>query len=261
MIKVGNARIIGTRDTQEDYFASSPIENGLLCIVADGMGGYKGGEIASSVSVKSFLKFFKENFREDKIKELLTLSTNYANEQLESIKDESLIEMGNTLISTYATKNRLYWVNVGDSILYRYRQGRLTRLNADHSIAGELQEQVKKGLISQEEASANSRKHHLTSALTGYKIPYMELSQIEMKQNDIFILASDGLHTLNQREIENVISATLTPQEIADSLIEFIEKKDKINQDNTTILIFANIYQRHSILKLKNSEFLSLIQI
>lgn len=240
MFELGNAGIIGKRDNQEDYFASLPMDNGLLSIVADGMGGYEGGEVASSISVKSFLSFFKENFREDKIEELLVLSTNYANEHLESIKNEdnSLADMGNTLIATYATKSTLYWVNVGDSILYRYRNGELVRINADHSVAGELQEEVDKGLISQEEADASPNRHALTSALTGYEIPFLEQSQIELEENDIFILASDGLHTLSQRQIETIVLQSINPQKIADILVESIEKKDMPNQDNTVVLVF-----------------------
>jgi len=241
MFEVGNARIIGKRDNQEDYFASLPMESGLLSIVADGMGGYEGGEIASTISVKSFLSFFEENFREDKIEELLVLSTNYANEHLESIKneDDSLSDMGNTLIATYATEKTLYWVNVGDSILYRYRNGQLTRINADHSVAGELQEEVNRGLISQEEADASPNHHALTSALTGYEIPLMEQSQIEIKDDDIFVLASDGVHTLSQRNIETIIANNIGSQRIADILVESIEKKNMLNQDNTAVLVFA----------------------
>ncbi|HIP13611.1 MAG TPA: serine/threonine-protein phosphatase [Arcobacter sp.] len=240
MFELGNAGIIGKRDNQEDYFASLPMDNGLLSIVADGMGGYEGGEVASSISVKSFLSFFKENFREDKIEELLVLSTNYANEHLESIKneDDSLADMGNTLIATYATKSTLYWINVGDSILYRYRKGELVRINADHSVAGELQEEVDKGLISQEEADSSPNRHALTSALTGYEIPFLEQSQIKLEDDDIFILASDGLHTLSQRQIETIILNRIKPQEIADILVGSIEKKGMPNQDNTVVLVF-----------------------
>jgi len=240
MFELGNAGIIGKRDNQEDYFASLPMDNGLLSIVADGMGGYEGGEVASSISVKSFLSFFKENFREDKIEELLVLSTNYANEHLESIKneDDSLADMGNTLIATYATKSTLYWINVGDSILYRYRKGELVRINADHSVAGELQEEVDKGLISQEEADSSPNRHALTSALTGYEIPFLEQSQIKLEDDDIFILASDGLHTLSQRQIETIILNPIKPQEIADILVGSIEKKGMPNQDNTVVLVF-----------------------
>jgi len=240
MFELGNVGIIGKRDNQEDYFASLPMDNGLLSIVADGMGGYEGGEVASRASVKSFLSFFEENFREDKIEELLVLATNYANEHLESLKDEndSLADMGNTLIATYATKSTLYWVNVGDSILYRYRKGELLRINADHSVAGELQKDVDKGLISQEEADASPNRHALTSALTGYDIPYLEQSQIALDDDDIFILASDGLHTLNQRQIETIISNSLSSQEVADILVNTIEKKNMQNQDNTVVVVF-----------------------
>ena len=240
MFDLGNARILGDREKQEDYFASLPMNNGLLCIVADGMGGYEGGEIASSLSVKSFIQFFKENFREDKIPELLILATDYANETLaqEKEQDSALAEMGNTLVATYTDKKTLYWVNVGDSILYRYRDAKLVRISADHSVAGELQAKVEEGQISQKEANESPNRYVLTSALTGYEIPHIEQSTIEMEDRDVFILASDGLHTLSERHIENIVSEHSNSQEIADRLLEMIEKKETENQDNTTVIVF-----------------------
>ena len=254
MFNIGNARIIGRRESQEDYFASLPIGEGLLCIVADGMGGYEGGEIASTASVKSFIDFFQDNFREDKVDELLVLSTHFANESLKDLKDKdnALSDMGNTLVAIYATEKMLHWINVGDSILYKFNNGQINRINANHSVAGELQEQVNQGIISQEEANNRPDRHALTSALTGYEIPHMEQSKIPIGDNDLFILASDGLHTINEKQIANILLSSQNSQNAADTLIEFVEKKNMPNQDNTTVIVFAK--HKKSIQEAKKSE-------
>lgn len=243
MFDIGNARIIGKRESQEDYFASLPIGKGLLCIVADGMGGYEGGEIASTTSVKSFVDFFHDNFREDKVDELLVLSTNFANESLKDLKnhDNAFSDMGNTIVAVYITENMLHWVNVGDSILYKFNNGQINRINANHSVAGELQKQVNQGIISQKEANNSPDRHALTSALTGYEIPYIEQSKIPIDDNDIFILASDGLHTLSEKQIANILLSKQSSQDSADTLIEFVEKKNMPNQDNTTVIILSKV--------------------
>lgn len=242
MIDIGNAQTVGKRDNQEDYLASLEIGNGMLSIVADGMGGYEGGEIASKVCVKSFIEFFKSNFNTIAISELLIQSVNHSNEKLKEAKEinPSLEEMGTTLISVYATNKSLYWVNVGDSLLYRYSNNKIMRLNADHSIAGELQSKVNLGQMTQEVADSQPNRHALTSALTGYDIPHIEQSQIQIDKNDRFIIASDGIHTLNDEQIEHLASRTQDNQILADSLIQLVEKKSLKNQDNTTLIVLES---------------------
>lgn len=239
MILIGNAQTVGTRANQEDYFASVEIGDGILSIVSDGMGGYEGGEVASKITVKSFVEFFKKGFDTQDIGDLLTASTHYANSKIVEAKeqDESLEEMGSTIVAVYITAQRLYWVSVGDSLLYRYASHRLQRLNADHSIAGDLQKQVDAGEMSQEVADSKPNRHALTSAMTGYDIPLLEQSHIEIVQGDRFVIASDGIHTLTEKQIAHSLSKIVQNQPLAEALVAQIEKKGLKNQDNTTIVI------------------------
>jgi len=249
MIEIGNAQILGKRDNQEDYLATLEIGNGVLGIVADGMGGYEGGEIASKIVVKSFIKYFTQYYNEVPIDKLLLEATHYANENLEQekVKNSSLEEMGCTLVAVYMTEDRLSWVSVGDSILYRYMDAKLVRLNADHSLAGEYQKQVDRGLLSQEEADAKPNRHALTSALTGYEIPNIEQSSIQIEADERFLITSDGIHSLTEKEIEELFGQTSDNQKIADDLLRAVEQKKLKNQDNTTVIILQNTVKNISI--------------
>ncbi len=241
MLQVGNAQYLGKRENQEDYFATRQIKNGILCIVADGMGGYEGGEVASVASVKNFISFFKDHFDILTLTQNLFQSLEYANESIRGAKEENdhLVEMGTTFVALFITEDELSWVSVGDSILYRHRQGQLVRLNEDHSRAGELQKEVYAGKITQKEADASDDRHMLTSALSGYDIPHIDLRQepLDVEDGDIYLLTTDGIHTLSDRKIESIISKISDPPILADVLIEEVENRDSPHQDNTSIVV------------------------
>jgi len=252
---VGNSQIVGKRDNQEDYFASVNIHNGMLCIVADGMGGYEGGEVASKVVVKFFLEYCKKYLKEDNIETILLEATHFANKKLELEKENNptLEEMGSTLIATYITNERLYWVSVGDSLLIKYNK-QLSRLNADHSIAGELQQKVDSGHMTQEEADNKPNRNALTSALTGYEIPHIDCSSILLNEEDRFLLASDGILTIEDKLIEKVFKTVDDIQGICDELINLVQKRNLNNQDNTTIVIVAKQSMRVVDTKAKSEQ-------
>lgn len=240
MIEIGNAQDIGKRENQEDYFASLQINEGYLCIVADGMGGYEGGEIASIISVKKFVAHFKAHFQKFTIKHNLHQSLEYANQHIkqEKINNPSLASMGTTFLACYITPSDFSCISVGDSPLYLYRDGVLYRQNENHSIAGEQQKEVDAGKISQEAANASPNRHMITSALLGENIPHIDLQvhQNFINENDLFILSSDGIHTLSDTKIQSLLHQNINAQEVADSIISEIDKIDKPNQDNTTLV-------------------------
>lgn len=255
MFDIGNAQIVGARENQEDYLASIEIGGGYLLIVADGMGGYEGGEVASKLVTKSFIEYFKHNFNTTTMGTLLTEASNYANEQLENEKDKtpSLEEMGCTLVATFVRDNRLEWVSIGDSILYKFNpQSGLTRLNADHSVAGELQKEVENGTLSQVEADAKPNRHALTSALTGYEIPHIEQAQIQINEGDKIIITSDGIHTINNDEISTICTSVDSSQALSDRLVQSVEKKSLPNQDNTTVIVLQKTIKK--VQKIKNNQ-------
>ena len=242
MIDIGNVQILGEREKQEDYFATLPIADGILCIVADGMGGYNGGEIASKICVKEFINYFRQNIGKGYLNDLFYKSFENIHNHIkaEVKKNPILEEMGSTIIAALIREDSIMWLNVGDSPLYRFRDNTLQRINANHSVAGDLQIELDNGEISQEEFINNKNKHILTSAITCSNIEIFELQEsfVEVFENDIYILASDGIHSINDDEIAYIVSSnTATAQSIAQNLIDVVGQKNIQHQDNTTIIV------------------------
>ena len=162
---VATAQIIGDRDNQEDSMATHELEADvgehggvLLLILADGMGGHAGGEMASSLVVESFAEAYINSQAE--IPEALHSSLDSANERLADTVAETpkLRGMATTLIGCVISENRMYWISVGDSPLWVFRSGTLHRINADHSMVPVLNEMVREGALDPEEALVDYRR-------------------------------------------------------------------------------------------------------
>lgn len=239
MITIGNSQILGKRSNQEDYFASRPYKDGYICVIADGMGGYEGGEVASALSVKTFLDYFEAHQNEPSIKKLfhdaLTVANDVISTYTKSHPDKE--GMGTTFIALLVYQNKLIWISVGDSIIYRYRQGFLERLNVDHSVAGELAQELLEGKITQQEYDNAPNKHMLTSALMGETIPFIDMPHdyIAVEEGDIIILSTDGIHTLSDDEIAVCVKSS-EYEKVADFITDEVVRKNRSNQDNTTLI-------------------------
>lgn len=239
MIYLSNAQIIGKRKKQEDYFASREFNKGYICVVADGMGGTSGGEHASKISVKAFLNYLEENKNIKNFKKLFLNALNYANESIKNyIKDNpNCNEMGTTFVAFYVSEEDFFWISVGDSVLYMYRDGKLKRLNKEHLKVGEINKKLLNGEINQETYDYYPDKHIITSALTGEEIVYIDLpsKKLKIKNDDLFIVASDGLHALS---IEDLIFTCkqINDENLANTIVKKIHKVDKKHQDNATLI-------------------------
>ena len=132
----GESRIGLVRSLNEDSFYIS--EDGTVMVVADGMGGYVGGEIASRTAVKSVAYYFS-NYTHAST-EQLTKAIAYANDCIISkiIIDPSLEGMGTTLSLLSLVDSTAYWAHVGDSRIYLYRKGMLKQITTDHTVIHEL---------------------------------------------------------------------------------------------------------------------------
>jgi len=263
-IQIGNAQIIGDREEQQDSFAIPELAEGLLVIVADGMGGQKSGATASQTVVRGFSEFFSlhyNTYRSDnpihynfsKLALLLEHSLLSANDRLaELINAQPELEgMGTTLIATFFIRERVYWVSVGDSPFYRWRDGQLERINANHSLAADQDKRVAMGEITTQAAKNHPDHHIVTSGLMGREIPIIDLPNVglDLKSGDRFVIASDGVQTLYDGEIEGFTENETTAQSLADTLVSAIRQKHHMHQDNCTVVTIFNDLEQSNVLE------------
>ncbi len=235
---------IGERASQEDYsqFRLFPADSGLLAILADGMGGHTSGEVASNTAVNAFDSLFKSYSISSPVPKLAA-SLSGANAELAKVivQNPQLKGMGCTLIAVYLNKSGMYWISVGDSLIYLFRDGKLNQLNQDHSMAPLIEESYKAGKLSKQEADNYPNKNALRSALMGDEIPLIDAPDrpIQLYQNDVVIIASDGILSLNNNEIRDIVEKSLgdSAELTTNNLIKAVKLKNRKNQDNTTIQV------------------------
>ena len=246
---VATAQIAGSRDYQEDSMAVHALTTAaakrageLLLVLADGMGGHVGGEIASGMVVEQFCQDYI-NSQVDIIGALRS-SLNSANEQLAEAVAETpgLKGMGTTLVGCVIQGSDLYWISIGDSPLWLFRDGCLQRLNADHSMLPLLDEMVRNGELSSAAAKKDRRRHMLRSAVAGKVLELVDLcaEPRRLQVDDIVMLASDGVETLAEDELIAVLEKCheQMPQQLADNIMASIEAAGNSAQDNASIILY-----------------------
>lgn len=162
---VGKAREMN----QDYYYISQPNEELQVYILADGMGGYNGGEVASKLATTTALSYIQSNFEtttkeKEDIVNLVKSAMEYANMVVyeKSNTDKNLEGMGTTLEVCLIYHNKAYIGHIGDSRVYRIRKEFIRQLTHDHSYVEKL---VKDGTITQEEATHHPKKNMLMKAL------------------------------------------------------------------------------------------------
>jgi serine/threonine protein phosphatase PrpC len=246
MILVHGQQVLGRRDKQEDSFSiirqnDQDPSSDILLLLADGMGGHTGGEVASNLAVEAFGRHFVRGARSNRPLERLQECLQVANEalRLSLARDPSLRGMGCTMIGAIKIANNLHWISVGDSLIYLMRRGEIGRINADHSVLGELMERVEQGKLTRAEALAHPRRNALRSAVMGGQISLKDARTILLEPDDVLIFASDGLETLSPSEIAEILSQSpRAPREAATALLQAVERRKSPSQDNATVIVY-----------------------
>ena len=216
-------QILGARSNQQDSFSILAGDDALVLVLADGMGGYTGGELASRAAIEGFSQAFERENRSPgkRMKDAVTA----ANEQVRTVrkkrgKDD---EMGTTLVAAWIGPEGLRWVSVGDSLLLLIREEKMFLLNDLHQYSAELERMADEGSISREEALSHPSRHSLTSALMGREVP---------------LVASDGvgpyLDSLGPAGMRYL--SMLSAEELVRSVLEGINRDGAPNQDNATLI-------------------------
>ncbi len=188
------------RSHNEDFVAVSP-EHGFV-ILADGMGGYSAGEVASSIAAtviqetleEQLPRLYKEWHRQSdrQVLQLVQQAVARANTSIiDAAENEPQFHgMGTTVVAGLFYQDRLILAHVGDSRAYRLRDGELTQITRDHSL---LQEQIDAGLISPEAALHSPNKNLITRAVGVDHEVDIEVHEHTTRAGDIYLLCSDGL--------------------------------------------------------------------
>lgn len=238
----------GQRGSQEDAVAARMFDaaNAGYVVVADGMGGHAAGDVASDLVIGAWRAALDAELEgaapsESTAADALPLAAMQANASIAAHCDEmgDGFKMGSTLLGVLLLGQRVYWISIGDSPLYLFRDGVLHQINEDHSMAPVIDAQVANGTLTDAEARVHPDRNQLTSVIMGAAIPKVDCPEepLCLTASDVLILGSDGLQYLSDAEIQTIVksNAHAWAQDIADALLLALHAKGDPDQDNASI--------------------------
>lgn len=230
------------RDHNEDsVIITENYASEYLLAVADGMGGHRAGEVASSIAITHIASRFKElssignkedaiNWIKDTVSEANMMIYKYTEEHPESEG------MGTTLVIAVLTNDFLLFGNIGDSSGFVVKSKKLYKITNDHTLVNLL---VKSGELTEDEAEHHPRKNVLMKALGATNTVEMDIFDVETDVEAI-LLCSDGLtNMLDKDQIERVIDEDLTPEEKLEKLIH--KSNNRGGNDNISIAYLRKV--------------------
>ena len=239
---VGRSDVGRVRVSNEDSYGYD-LPHGIF-VVCDGMGGHAAGEVASKIAVESVLSYFRdqEPLAADAAladaplgAQMLSDAVNKANENILEYAQghASASGMGTTLVAARFVDGKFTIAHVGDSRIYLLREGTLLQLTEDHSL---VMEQVRRGIMTMEEARVSTAQHIITRALGAEDNSPPDLAEFPAEPGDILMLTTDGvLRHLEDPQIHEVLRDSPTLQAACDQLIDLA--LDAGGEDNATCLL------------------------
>lgn len=234
----GSSSDVGkVRRRNEDALYADP--EGRYAVLADGMGGYRGGDVAAEMAVTVVRNALDEGLANmpdrDEVARLLFDATRDANTAIYRAgqADPELAGMGCTLVMATFLEGEVVSAHVGDSRLYRLHEARLSLLTRDHTM---LQEQVDGGIISAEEARSYAYRGLLTRGLGVADEVLPDLGIHDAAVGDVFLLCSDGLtDMLDDRSIAAIMARKAAVGDIAAGLVQ--HANDRGGRDNVSVIV------------------------
>lgn len=225
------------RKINQDYVYTSEEPVGLLpnlFIVADGMGGHKAGDLASKMTVETMVEEIAASNEADAAR-AFGRSIRIANELVcrAAAGEADLEGMGTTVVAATCQGSRLKVANVGDSRLYIVDAKRIRQITRDHSL---VEEMVRMGIISREEARVHPDKNKITRAVGASETVEPDFFTVELKPGELALLCSDGLtNMLEDEEIRMIICGARDIVEKAQKLVEAANEKG--GRDNISVIL------------------------
>jgi protein phosphatase len=208
-------------------------KKGRLAIVADGMGGYEGGQEASRIAVETVRHTYERDSTGDPQAALLA-AIQAAHDTIHrfAFDHPQFQGMGTTCTALAIVNCQLYFAHVGDSRLYMIRGGAISRLTRDHSYVGRL---VESGIVRSEDAETHPQRHILTAALGSGReiIPHAPDQPLALEDNDVLVLCTDGLWSVVGEQDLLRIAQT---QPLSDACLKLVRMAlERGGPDNITV--------------------------
>lgn len=229
MKSIGMSKIGLVRQRNEDRFYIGD----SFCIVADGMGGYKGGEIASTMVVDTLAADI-ETWQEVSVDALRQAMAKANMAVYDRVKTTPTLEgMGTTAVVAYVADTELYWANVGDSRLYVFHEDQLVQISTDHSIVQALYEA---GELKADDMLQHPQRNVLTRAVGVSSVVDIDAGVQKVVPGDRVLLCSDGLTGyIEQAVIEAAFRKEPKDERLIEDLMALVY--DQGARDNVTIVI------------------------
>ncbi|RJQ53269.1 MAG: Stp1/IreP family PP2C-type Ser/Thr phosphatase [Actinobacteria bacterium] len=218
------------RDKNEDAVYA----DGTLFAVADGMGGHRGGEVASSIAIKLLEQNVAASPPGSDLQQVLKEAVLHAHQEIYRQAYESgLTGMGTTLTAAVVDGDKLVVAHIGDSRAYLYRNGRLMQLTHDDSLVAEM---VREGQLTKEQAAVHPSRHMLTQALgTGDSVSVSVMTH-QLREGDVVLLCTDGLTAmLSDSQIERAMAEEDNPKKLCARLVQ--EAAAAGGMDNVSVAV------------------------
>lgn len=230
------------KDNQDAYFAQVFIaETGFetaLCVVCDGMGGAKAGNIASELAVDTFRQIVRAGLdKGEKKKTLIRKAVFLANEIVygRAEQSEDYRGMGTTLVAAIADETETVIANIGDSRCYHIRENGITQVTKDHSL---VEDMIDRGEILREDAKRHPNKNYITRALGTETSTRCDLFGVDLQEGEYLLLCTDGLSNLiNPQEMLFELIYGGDSEGAAERLLEIALSRGA--PDNVTVVVLA----------------------
>lgn len=247
-IKIETMSNIGKRSSQQDAFGISDLNNaqllqqkGILCVLADGMGGLSGGEEASVMTVTVCQEFFRSMPVQDTPDQALLQMAYQANRNVLRDMERTGTRSGSTLIASLLAPDGMYFVSVGDSRICLLRGSELLTLNRQHVYASVLDKEAAQGIRSAEEARNHPERNSLTSYIGKEDLKLVDYNRIPVRliKGDRVLLMSDGVfNTLSDDTLVGILKKEKKDAAKALSVIQMeILGRALPAQDNFTAIL------------------------
>lgn len=238
-ITIGNDQVIGNRQRQEDSFGTVVKDYGVLAIVADGIGSFVNGQHTSRLAVQTFMREFSRQDVTGNLTYFFKRVAGMINYDIRDYYDD--IPAGTTIMAAVIKQNTLYYSWAGDSMIAIYRKGRLIPLNDKDNVEKKLEELFYQGQITREELSHCVYQERLLRYVghDDFDKQSMHEQSFQLKKGDKVLLYTDGVETLSQIQLENILSMNRNPQETCNIIMTAINSRRVSNKDNATVILLS----------------------